>query len=137
MHSLPSDCSLRSDPIAIAGVPHAAQDTCSYSDGVLAYYEIKRFVKPEDLKTDPVAKAAYARYNGSSWVGFDTPETHKHKMCFARYKQLAGVFFWDTDLDDGQELIKAARGNYDHADCGGFTLPSCAAGGDATGVVAL
>lgn len=123
--------------MTIAGVPHAAQDTCSYSDGVLAYYEIKRFVKPEDLKTDPVAEAAYARYNGSSWVGFDTPDTHKHKMCFARYRQLAGVFFWDTDLDDGQELIKAARGNYDHADCQGFTLASCAAGGGATGVVAL
>ena len=108
-----------------AGAPHAEQDTCTYSDGILAYYEIERFVQQSDIKTDPVSMAAYARYNTSSWVGFDTPDTHRQKICYAGAKQLSGLFLWDGELDDALLLSKAARGNFDSANCGDFKVPSC------------
>ena len=93
--------------------------------GGLAYYEIERFVDQGSIKVDPVAKAAYARYNQTSWVGFDTPDTHRLKMCYARYKQLGGVFYWDGELDADLELTKAGRGNFDTASCGDFKVPTC------------
>lgn len=108
-----------------AGAPHATQDTCTYSDGVLAYYEIERFVDTAAIKADTVAQAAYARYNATSWVGFDTPDTHRHKMCYARYKQLGGVFYWDGELDSDLKLMKAGRANYVTPNCGDFAVATC------------
>ncbi|DBA80070.1 TPA: hypothetical protein ACH3X2_007559 [Trebouxia sp. C0005] len=107
------------------GAPHATQDTCTYSDGVLAYYEIERFVDTAAIKADTVAHAAYARYNATSWVGFDTPDTHRHKMCYARYKQLGGVFYWDGELDSDLKLMKAGRANYVTPNCGDFAVATC------------
>ena len=72
--------------------------------------------------------AAYARYNTSSWVGFDNEETQRRKMCYARYRKLGGVFSWDGELDDGLKLVREARRNYDKANCNNFTVPTCAAG---------
>ena len=92
---------------------------------MLAYYEIERFVKKEDIKVDTVAQAAYARYNESSWVGFDTPNTQRQKMCYARYKQLGGVFFWDDELDSRSELMKAAHASYASASCNDFQVATC------------
>ena len=92
---------------------------------MLAYYEIERFVNTADIKVDTVAQAAYARYNGSSWVGFDTAETHRQKMCYAQYKQLGGVFYWDGELDSNLELIKAGKANHDTPNCGDFTVATC------------
>ena len=106
-----------------AGAPHATQEICS--DGVLAYYEIERFVNVEDI--DSVAQAAYARYNVSSWVGFDNPDTHRQKMCYARYKQMGGVFYWDAELDSELGLIKAGKKTRDNASCGDFKVCTCAA----------
>ena len=81
----------------------------------------------DDIHIDPVAQAAYARYNGSSWVGFDNPDTHRQKMCYARYKQLGGVFYWDGELDSDLKLIKAGKTNRDSASCDDFKVGSCAA----------
>ena len=108
-----------------AGAPHAQQSTCTYEDGILGFFEINRFVAKSDIKIDPVAMSAYARYNTSSWVGFDNSETHRLKMCYSRYKKLGGVFSWDGEMDDQLELTYASYSEYTNPNCDGFKAPSC------------
>ena len=116
------------DHLSLPRAPHAQQSTCTYEDGVLSYYEIERFVSSNDIKIDPVALAAYARYNTSNWVGFDNEETQRRKMCYVRYRKLGGVFSWDGELDDNLKLVREARKNYDSANCNDFVVPTCAFG---------
>lgn len=110
---------------AAAGPPNDKGQTCTATPGVLGYYEITRMVDKKDVKIDPNGMAAYARYGDSNWVGFDNQESHRQKICYARFRNLAGVFLWDGEVDDNLELAKAAHGNYQTANCGDFKKPSC------------
>lgn len=99
---------------------------CSAEKGVLGYYEIKR----KDMGTvveDDTLLAAYATYDGgASWVGFDTPGTIQKKVCYAGFKGLGGMFFWDGEMDDDEELIESAKEVLDTPDiCNDFEAPSC------------
>ncbi|WP_425443925.1 glycosyl hydrolase family 18 protein [Streptomyces aidingensis] len=57
--------------------------------------------------TGTIAGTAYAKC-GSEWWSYDTPETIRAKMAYARQQGLGGAFFWELNGDtaDG-ELITA------------------------------
>nr|WP_240669918.1 glycoside hydrolase family 18 protein [Actinoplanes solisilvae] len=57
--------------------------------------------------TGTVADTAYARC-GSQWWSYDTPQTIKTKMAYARGKALGGAFAWELSGDTPQaELLNA------------------------------
>jgi chitinase len=106
---------------------------CTLEPGALSWYEIKRLAGKagsSGMKHDlEETMSAWMTFGKSSeyWVGFDTTRTHRHKMCYARSKNLLGVFAWDAELDDDMELLTALRANYDTVNCAGYERPSCPA----------
>jgi hypothetical protein len=68
---------------------------------------------------------AVHRYGADGWVGFDTPNTHRQKMCWARFKKLGGVMAWDAESDDAMELSREIKKQMDTASCSDFKEPSC------------
>ena len=73
---------------------------CTQEPGVLAYSEII------DLQVSPTIQpneAAYGTYTsesgGTSWVGYDTPETLQQKVNRAKARCFGGVMAWSIDQD--------------------------------------
>ncbi|GBF88864.1 chitinase [Raphidocelis subcapitata] len=90
---------------AATGVAEAGECTMDPQAGILAWYEIKRRgITPQ---IDPHGMAAYATWgsNNQYWVGFDTKETLRSKVCWAASLKLGGTMAWDGELDDDQELL--------------------------------
>ncbi|KAG2487178.1 hypothetical protein HYH03_014157 [Edaphochlamys debaryana] len=81
--------------IATATGP-GAQGECTLQPGVLSYYEIKRALAAGGVqRTNPTQMTAYALLNGgTTWVGYDTSETLRLKMCYGRDQGLSGVMVW-------------------------------------------
>ncbi len=74
---------------------------------------------------DSTQMAAYAvTDDGNYWVGYDTPETHRQKMCYARSRQISNVFMWDAELDDNLEMLRSVWNNTADA-CVGYKVPRC------------
>lgn len=53
----------------------------------------------------PSRNAAYIRYGGSYFAGFENQATFSAKICYAKASGLKGVMMWDIESDDGMELI--------------------------------
>ena len=64
--------------------------------GYLAYYEICNF---NSIYIDPNIQSAVA-VSGSTWVGFETPESAEVKLQYLVEKGMAGTMWWTLDLDD-------------------------------------
>jgi hypothetical protein len=86
---------------------------CSLQDGVIAYFELKKRIADAGVspKVDlEYAMAAYARV-GNNWYSYDTVETLKRKVCYARHHSLGGVMTWDGQQDTlDYELLRAIKG---------------------------
>ena len=54
-----------------------------------------------------VGGTAYA-HCGDHWWSYDTPETVKTKMAYARSRSLAGAFAWELSGDTGTADLLAA-----------------------------
>ncbi|WIA13793.1 hypothetical protein OEZ85_007341 [Tetradesmus obliquus] len=98
------------------------QGECTQTKYTLAWYEIKKVVAKSII--DPVQMAAYGVTTSGHWVGFDTPETHRMKMCYARARGISGVMVWDSDTDDQMELMRNIKANVADA-CKDFEMPRC------------
>ena len=96
---------------------------CTQQPYTLAWYEIKRMGLQANVDRRQLAAWAVTSDN-QYWVGFDTPETHRLKMCWARSKGISSVMMWDTDLDDQNEMLRGIKASA--ADpCEGYQAPKC------------
>jgi chitinase len=98
------------------------QGECTQTKYTLAWYEIKKVV--EKSMIDPVQMAAYGVTDSGHWVGYDTAETHRMKMCYARARGISGVMVWDADTDDQLELIRNIKASTAD-ECKDFKMPKC------------
>ncbi|WP_250002396.1 glycoside hydrolase family 18 protein [Actinoplanes sp. M2I2] len=74
-----------------------------HEKGLEDYHVLSRRCPPTGI----VAGTAYA-FCGSQWWSYDTPETIKAKMAYARGKALGGAFVWELSGDTPQaELLTA------------------------------
>jgi chitinase len=74
-----------------------------YEKGLEDYEALVKRCPP----TGTIAGTAYARC-GAQWWSYDTPETIKGKMAYARGKALGGAFAWELSGDTpGAELLTA------------------------------
>lgn len=81
---------------------------CTIEQGVLAWFELKSRIPANEQRIDETALAAYGAYNGgASWAGFDNPESHRLKLCWARQQKLGGVMVWDTGEAEAQRRLLA------------------------------
>lgn len=94
-----------------------------------AWYEIKRILAAQGIEPtlDATQMAAYSVItNGTEqyWIGYDTPATHRQKMCYARSRGIGAVMAWDADMDDSMEMM---RGIWESREdpCEGFQMPRC------------
>ena len=60
--------------------------------------------------TGMVGGTAYA-HCGDQWWGYDTPETIKTKMAYARSRSLAGAFAWELSGDTRNADLLTAMAN--------------------------
>jgi chitinase len=75
----------------------------TYEAGIEDY----KVLKQSCPATGTVGGTAYARC-GTDWWSYDTPDTLKKKMAFAREQGLGGAFFWELSGDTPSgELIRA------------------------------
>ncbi len=105
----------------------ALQGACTEGNYTMAWYEIKLQALAEGttVSIDPTQMAAYCLMErGKYWMGFDTPETHRMKMCYARSRGISGVMVWDADTDDSMELV-ASISNSTSDPCEGYAAPCC------------
>ncbi|WP_305785863.1 glycoside hydrolase family 18 protein [Symbioplanes lichenis] len=79
----------------------------SYEQGMEDYGVLARTCPP----TGTVGGTAYA-FCGGQWWSYDTPDTIKSKMAYARSKSLGGAFAWELsgDTDDARLLSAMAAG---------------------------
>jgi GH18 family chitinase len=68
--------------------------------------------------------AAYGVTSSGHWVGFDTVETHRMKMRYARARGISGVMVWDSEMDDQLELIRNIKASVAD-ECKDFSMPRC------------
>ncbi|WP_025274146.1 glycoside hydrolase family 18 protein [Haloglycomyces albus] len=74
-----------------------------------------RWLREAAPATNIVGGTAYA-YDGDAWWGYDTPETVKAKMAYAREKGLGGAFYWESSGDtDNADMARAMRSGIDGA----------------------
>jgi chitinase len=74
-----------------------------YEKGIEDYDDLARRCPP----TGAVGGTAYARC-GSQWWSYDTPETIKTKMAYARSRSLAGAFAWELSGDTARADLLTA-----------------------------
>lgn len=67
--------------------------------GVLGYNEYCREKAQWTSKWSEAAGVPYA-VKGNNWLGFDSPESLKHKVDFIRKKGLGGGMVWSIETDD-------------------------------------
>lgn len=106
---------------------------CTAGNYTLAWFEVKQALAQEGLaaRVDPTRMGAYAELqDGRYWVGFDTPQTLRMKMCWARARGVSGVMMWDADGDDRGQLLGAVAGAA-RDPCEGYVPPCC--GGEGCG----
>ena len=79
----------------------------TYEKGLEDYAVLRQSCPP----TGEVGGTAYALCKGQ-WWSYDTPETIKTKMAYARSKQLGGAFAWELsgDTEDAQLVTAMATG---------------------------
>jgi chitinase len=95
---------------------------CTQTNYTLAWYEVKKVA--DLIIIDPVQMAAYGVTTSGHWVGFDTVDTHRMKMCYARARGISGIMVWDADMDDQMELIRSINENMAD-ECKDFSMPKC------------
>lgn len=104
-----------------------ALGACTLEPGTLAYFEIKQLGLTPTI--DNALMAAWSRYGNGDWIGYDTPETIKMKMCYASSMGLQGAFFWDAEQDGADyALIKAAKAQLNTLglfSCSTWRMPTC------------
>jgi hypothetical protein len=71
------------------------------------------------------AAAAHVRI-AENWYSYDTADTLRYMVCYARRRSLGGVFTWDGQQDnEGYELLKAIRNYFsDSSTCNNVKLRS-------------
>ena len=88
---------------AKVGGPAGGPATGRYEKGLEDYEILARRCPP----TGTVGGTAYA-HCGTQWWSYDTPETIKTKMAYAKSKALGGAFAWELSGDTpGAVLLKA------------------------------
>jgi chitinase len=75
----------------------------SYEKGIEDYRVLRDRCPP----TGTVGGTAYA-HCGNQWWGYDTPETIKTKMAYARSKSLGGAFAWELSGDTTSAALLTA-----------------------------
>jgi chitinase len=101
---------------------------CTKDGAFLSYYEIRKLVQSSYTEEKATLLSAYATYSTSNtlmFVGFDTPNTHRLKTCWARYKKLGGIMTWTADLDDDEFLSRNLKLQLDTRQCTDFLIPKC------------
>ncbi|KAJ6803570.1 uncharacterized protein M6B38_188845 [Iris pallida] len=78
-------------------------------DGIMVYSAIVEFNKKNGATRvyDSSTVSTYS-YSGTSWIGYDDPESVTKKVEFARARGLGGYFFWALGFDDGDWSVSAA-----------------------------
>ncbi|KAJ3087829.1 hypothetical protein HK102_010188, partial [Quaeritorhiza haematococci] len=73
---------------------------CTGEAGFLSYPEIVEAMAANGAFPiiDAPSSSAYT-YFGDQWIGFDTPDTIRSKVDFARSQCLGGVMIWDITMD--------------------------------------
>lgn len=76
-------------------------------DGFFNYYAIVDFNNENNATVtfDPTSVSYYS-YFGDSWIGYDDVRSIKRKVRFARFKGLAGYFFWALGYDKNWVLSR-------------------------------
>ncbi|XP_022731617.1 chitinase-like protein 3 [Durio zibethinus] len=84
-------------------------------DGLYNYYAIVDFNNKNNatVKFDSTTVSYYS-YVGDSWIGYDEVGSIKLKVRFARFKGLAGYFFWALGYDKDWALSKQAAREWDY-----------------------
>ena len=77
---------------------------CTDSPGILSYYEIEWMLNGKSPNIDIFSMTANASTSGL-WIGFDTIETHKMKICYYASIGITSVMIFDGEEDDNFTLI--------------------------------
>ncbi|CAI5530332.1 unnamed protein product [Closterium sp. Naga37s-1] len=83
------------------GAPAKGGPTMSYKDIV------KFIAGGATAAFDSPSSSMYA-YKGTTWVGYDNPDTISKKVQYAKQQGLGGYMFWSFDQDYGYSLAKSA-----------------------------
>ncbi|CAN8005513.1 unnamed protein product [Ixodes hexagonus] len=87
--------------ILLAGRSHGRPGPITKNPGVLAYFELCRWLQMGNWTRvwDTRAGCAYA-YSGDQWVTFEDVQSLTLKAEYVRNRSLAGVMIWDVTSDD-------------------------------------
>jgi GH18 family chitinase len=83
----------------------------TWEDGVVDYRQIAHNLTSYDYSYDEVAKAAFAfRASDGNLVSYDDPKSVADKTKYVVDHELAGVFAWEIDADNGDLLNAINKG---------------------------
>ncbi|XP_061195465.1 acidic mammalian chitinase-like [Saccostrea echinata] len=74
--------------------------TYTQQAGILAYYEVCDMLKNGGTRHWVNEMEIPYVVKGDQWVGYDDPESLKHKVDFIKSKGIGGIMVWSIDLDD-------------------------------------
>ncbi|KAJ6815065.1 chitinase-3-like protein 1 isoform X1 [Iris pallida] len=91
------------------GAPAVGIGPGNQKDGTMVYSAIVEFNKKNGATRvyDSSTVSTYS-YSGTSWIGYDDPESVTNKVEFAKARGLGGYFFWALGFDDGDWSVSAA-----------------------------